>query len=287
MRGIENNFIYECMDIKCIAECIKKDIGRVYEYVCNTFDYLPEIFSSENDVNQDPINAIKTINYDVDGTKGFQTNYTPERLIYVYKKCWRSTLKIEERKMLKRTKYKYYDASWRIGNNNNWGVSGDILFSFPKSVYSEIKDIGIDCYIKLFARLCYTVGNFIPVPKTGRGKKSVNSLHSYHRSFINGKQWERYDKFIYDVLFNEKSDFKIAYEQFEDYFSSDFIKQNFLECLVANGCIRDLVSLEAANKNGFTELDTKENIEAYIINMCASIIARGNNMRLYMRMLEE
>ena len=60
-----------------------------------------------------------------------------------------------------------------------------------------------------------------------------------------------------------------------------------MECLVANGCIRDLVSLEAANKNGFTELDTKENIEAYIINMCASIIARGNNMRLYMRMLEE
>lgn len=29
MRGIENNFIYECMDIKCIAECIKKDIGSV------------------------------------------------------------------------------------------------------------------------------------------------------------------------------------------------------------------------------------------------------------------
>lgn len=64
MRGIENNFIFESMDIKCIAECIKKDIGRVYEYVCDTFEYLPKVFGSENDVNQAPINDIKTINYD-------------------------------------------------------------------------------------------------------------------------------------------------------------------------------------------------------------------------------
>ena len=273
---------WEINDIEKLAQKIKNGPQEAYQYIQEKFSFVPRCFLDSLKVqwDLDPIGAINAIEFDVDGSRGFSTNYTPKELIRIYQKCWEKSLEINQIHCDRKTKYERYHAQWL---DKDWGeVSGDVIFSFPKDeLLKEIEALKVDKrYIMLFARLCYTLGNFIPVPKKGRGKLSVNTLHSYHRSYINGKQWERFDKYIFDSCISNKSKYNEYYNKFQGYYGNFLLSKNFFDgCLVSNNNVIDLVTLNECNDGKFGEINTKEDIENYIINICASIIIRGNKMR--------
>ena len=275
-------------DVEEIASLLKSVEGKCfekcYDYICNCFYYLPIEFTdnrSKEFVNNDPIKANKDLKVHVDGSGGDKTTQTPEKLLEIYVELWEEYLEFERKEIPKRgrqskimgTKYKY-NLSWNSKSNIEGAVSGDTIFSFPKNnFYNEIKGYAADRYLKLLARLCYTIGNFIPVPKKGRGKLSVNSLHSYKRGYINNCFWERFDKFAYDVINNDE--YK---NTFGEGFITVFLEKSYLNnILLKDGEVIDLVTLKTAD-NGMFEDFSKQNINSYIINVCAFIIARGNAM---------
>ena len=267
-------------NIVTLSNNIKEYTEEAYKYICERFSFIPACYLDSLDANINPINVVKTLKYDVDGSLGFSTNYTPDELIQIYKNCWKNVLSIKISRKRK-TKYNYYTAEWA---SKDWGkVSGDVIFSFPKEkLLDEFERIGVKKdYLKILARLCYTIGNFIPVPKKGRGKLSANSLHSYHRSYIGGQQWERFDKYLYDSCFNiNDSKYKEYYNNFGKYYNELLYNENYFhDCIIKNNKIIDLVTLKVCDDGKFSELNSKELVESYIVNICACIIIRGNKMK--------
>lgn len=277
------NEILSCCDVKRIPEIekiVKKYPNKCYEYTVNKFEFLPKEIYNDFDADKEPIDAFLKVTMDVDGAKGFSTNYTPKKVIELYKKAWRTDIETKKVELVRKSKYEHYKLEWR---KDNWGdVSGDVLISFPKNkLYQEIINSKVECvYLKLLARLSYTYGNFMPVPKKGAGRSSVNSLHSYQSSFYKKYKWERIDKFLYDVLFNKESYYKENYAKFGDYFENCFIERNFLQCYMLDGKVIDLVSGgQVNNVTDFRNFDTDTDIQSYIINACARIIFRGNILK--------
>ncbi|MBZ9623653.1 hypothetical protein G9F71_012405 [Clostridium sp. FP2] len=172
-----------------------------YNFLIRHFCFLPSKYCSE-EINSDenPVDAIMRISGDVDGSRGMKTSVTPEAVITLYQLLWSNVLDTKEPIKLKGRKPSngvenfYYEMKWKNGINGK--VSGDILNSFPKQVTRNCLCLNLhdgNFQLKLFARLCYTLGNFMPVPCMGRGKNSMNIIHSYFK--LGAGRYERMDFF--------------------------------------------------------------------------------------------
>jgi hypothetical protein len=267
-------------DIKSVLSKYKEES---YDFLKEHFCFLPREYCLEKEnIDKEPIEAIMSILHDVDGANGMKTSYTPKAVITLYKLLWndildtKNPIKLKGKKPFNRVDNYFYEMKWKEGINGK--VSGDILNSFPKKRTIELLSNLDNFQLKLFARLCYTLGNFIPVPCIGRGRNSINSIHSY---FKNGDGYiERMDYFLYDIIIKKnESKYNEDYKKFGNYIENDYINKNYLNDYIENNYIFDLATEQGkiGDQETLTRL-SNENINIYIMNVNARIIARGNRM---------
>ena len=283
-ENIEN--ILSGTNVSEIKRVLSENEKDSYNFLIRHFCFLPSKYCSE-EINSDenPVKAIMSISSDVDGSRGMETSVTPESVITLYQLLWSNVLYTEEPvklvggKQSNGVEYFKYDMKWKDGINGK--VSGDILNSFPKQNTRNRLCINLDdVNFRLFARLSYTLGNFMPVPCLGSAKKSMNSIHSYFK-YGNGFL-ERMDYFLYDILNYNESKYKENYNEFGEYIKNNYIEINYLNDYIENNSIFDLATEQDKIKNRLTiKKITDKTIDIYINNVNARIIARGN------RMLEE
>lgn len=262
---------------------MKKHHKEIYEFVTKRFHFIPIDFCNpqmeKSEVDKDPLKAIQSINNHVDGSMGDKTTVTPKELLEIYSSAWTGVIEsnVEEIKRGRKAAipgpHFNYNLKWKKCSGICGDVSGDVLISYPKFAVPQSIPLFL---IKLFSRLVYTVGNFMPVPKIGRGKNSLNSIHSYQKK---GIRYERLDCFLLDL-----KDPNIKYNDYYckllgKKFSWDtFCEYNFLSPFRFNKEVYDLSTLELScckNKTMLEEL-TMDNLEEFFWNACACIIARGN-----------
>lgn len=279
-------YILSRTNVSEIKRVISENEEDSYNFLIRHFCFLPSKYCSEEvDFDKNPVYAIRRISGDVDGSRGMKTSVTPKAVITLYQLLWSNVLdtkeivKLKGRRPFNGVDNYSYKMTWKDGINGK--VSGDILNSFPKQdtincLCLNLNDANFQ--LKLFARLCYTLGNFMPVPCNGRGIKSMNTIHS-HFCFGAG-HYERMDYFLYNIL-NYKNESKCAknYNNFGEYIKKDYIKINYLNDYIENNSIFDLATKQGKieGPHNFTRL-SKENINIYIENVNARIIARGNRM---------
>lgn len=280
-------------DAQSIANLLKKEgkFDNIYNFICKRFEYIPLKFANKDIdwINKNPIEANQQFSVDVDGANGDTTIETPESLLEIYISVWDNILKYEKKEipedrpgrkpMISGPHYKY-NLSWREDSNIRGDFAGDVLISFPKF---EIPENVSANYIKLFARLVYTIGNFMPAPKKGSGC-SLNCIHGRcsANKYLNGRKYERMDCYLLDMA-DSSSNNKERYEDLlgNEYSMENFVKNFYLNCYLKNGKVLDL-SFPTLDKTcedkGDLEILRPENFVNYIINGCACIIARGNRL---------
>lgn len=273
-------------NISEIKRVLSENENDSYDFLIKRFCFLPRKYCLENiDYDKNPVDAIMRISGEVDGSRGMKTSVTPEAVITLYQLLWSNVLdtkepvKIKGRKPSNGVENLYYEMKWKDGINGR--VSGDILNSFPKKEtrYHLCQNLNDDNFqLKLFARLCYTLGNFMPVPCMGRGKKSMNSIHSYFKA--GAGYFERMDIFIADIVnYKNKSKYEDDYKNFGDYIDTNYIEMNYLNDYVENDGIFDLATKQEKSKELTNPtLLSEENVKIYIENVNARIISRGNRM---------
>ncbi|WOO35808.1 hypothetical protein R2R35_18685 [Anaerocolumna sp. AGMB13020] len=285
---ISINDVLSGTNVKEIKSVLNKKENEVdcYNFLNGHFCFLPiKYCSEEKELDKNPVKVIGSILHDVDGSKGMKTLYTPEAVIILYELLWNNVL--NTKKPIEITKGKklfsgivnyFYEMRWK--DDITCKVSGDLLNSFPKQktieiLYPNLHEIPFQ--LKLFARLCYTLGNFMPVPCLGRAKNSMNSIHSY---FKYGEGFlERIDYFLYDIVNYNESKYKESYNKFKWYINDGYIEMNYLNDYIDNNSIFDLATKHDKIKSrGSLEKITNETINTYIENVNARIIARGNRM---------
>lgn len=281
-------------DVQSIANLLREkesELNNIYDFICERFEYIPLKFTNKdiNEINENPIEANEQFSVDVDGASGDTTIKTPETLLEIYISIWDNILEykkepISEHRRGRKPKvsgphYKY-NLSWRKDSNIDGDFSGDVLISFPKF---EIPENVSANYIKLFARLVYTIGNFMPAPKLKEGN-SLNKIHGhccYDQGLVRGG-YERMDCFLLDIDDNNSKN-KENYKSLlgDGYSMENFVKTFHLNCYLKNGKVLDL-SFPTLDKTcedkGDLEILRPENFVNYIINGCACIIARGNRL---------
>ena len=281
-------------DVQSIANLLKKEreFDNIYNFICKRFEYIPLKFTKMDidEINKNPIKANQQFSVDVDGANGDTTIETPESLLEIYISVWDNILKYEKKEipedrpgrkpMISGPHYKYNLAGSKDSSIQEAAVSGDVLISFPKF---EIREYVSENYIKLFARLVYTIGNFMPVPKLE--KNSLNIIHGHccaNQGLVRGG-YERMDCFLLDIADNNSRN-KESYKRLlgDGYSIENFAKIFYLDSYMNN--IGEVLDLSAYKTNKYCkkrdELEklNKANFQNYIINGCACIIARGNRL---------
>lgn len=274
--------------LKVLNETIFDKFEDVYSFLCEHFKYLPLEFTESKDkkcVNYNPQKANESFKGDIDGSAGDNTMNTPKDLLDIYIKAWSNVLDYNIIPILRRGRKPYvegphynYNLEWDKSSMISGKVSGDVIISFPKFEF-ETKEL--ENVIKLFARLVYTIGNFMPVPQNGI-KCSLNAIHGRAR-FGEGFQYERIDSFLLDINEAESKN-KEKYKCLlgENYSLEGVCELLYLSVFLKNN--NEVIDLSVkglkkccTEKKNLTKL-TKDNLGIYILNSCACIIARGNQL---------